>query len=65
MYRNAFWVRKGARAYTGIGMFGQYCYIDVPSRVVIARFSSFTTPVPAAESAETVRSFDAIAEAAR
>lgn len=65
MYRNAFWVRKGDRAFTGIGMFGQYCYIDVPSRVVIARFSSFTTPVPAAESDETVRSFDAIAQAVR
>ena len=42
-----------------------YEYIDVPLRVVIARFSSFTTPVPAVESAEAVRSFDAIAEAAR
>ena len=42
-----------------------YEYIDVPSRVVIARFSSVATPVPAAESAEAVRSFDAIAEAAR
>jgi len=62
MYRNAFWVLKGNRAFTGIGMFGQYCYIDVPSRVVIARFSSFTTPTPVAESDETIRSFGAIAE---
>jgi hypothetical protein len=63
MYRNAFWVVQRDLVYSGLGIFGQYCWVHRPSNVVIARFSTYPTAWSDDLSAETMRSFEAIAEA--
>ncbi len=63
MYRNAFWVHERDRVYTGTGIFGQHVYIDIPTSVVVARFSTYPTPMPEDLYYETIRSFAAIAAA--
>lgn len=62
MYRNAFWVIERDQVFSGIGIFGQYCWIHRPSRTVIARFSTYPTAFPEDLSAETLRGFTAVAE---
>ena len=62
-YRNAFWIAEPGETYSGIGMLGQACYIDRPSGVVIARFSSYPLDQRSALGRETFRSFHAITEA--
>ena len=63
MYRNAFWVLERDRVYTGSGIFGQHCWIDIPRGVVVARFSSYPTAMGGDVYYETLRSFAAIADA--
>ena len=63
MYHNAFWVKERDRQMSGLGIFGQYVWIDRPSRTVIARFSTYPTAAPSALSAETIRGFNAVAHA--
>ena len=41
MYRNAWWVLRQGREYSGIGIFGQYCWVNRDTRTVIARCRSF------------------------
>lgn len=62
MYRNAFWVMRRGEVFSGLGIFGQYCWIDRPSQTVIARFSTYPTALPVEVSAETLRGFAAVAE---
>jgi len=50
------------QVFSGIGIFGQYCWIHRPSRTVIARFSTYPTAFPEDLSAETLRGFTAVAE---
>ena len=63
MYHNAFWVKERDHQMSGLGIFGQYVWIDRPSRTVIARFSTYPTAAPSALSAETIRGFNAVAHA--
>lgn len=63
MYRNAFWVIERDLVFSGLGIFGQYCWVHRPANVVIARLSTYPTALPEELSAETMRSFEAIAEA--
>ena len=46
MYRNAFWVIRRDKVFTGSGIYGQYCFVHRPSRTVIARFSSYPEALP-------------------
>jgi CubicO group peptidase (beta-lactamase class C family) len=62
MYRNAFWVMERGNVFSGLGIFGQYCWIHRPSQTVIARFSTYPTALPFDISAEVLRGFDAVAE---
>jgi len=62
-YRNAFWVFERDRVASGLGIFGQYCYVHRPSRTVIARFSTYPSAVPEELSAETIGAFAAVCEA--
>ena len=63
-YRNKWWVMNDAHgAYTGIGVYGQWLWIDPAANLVIAKFSSL--PLPSDESADGdhVRCFSAIGHA--
>lgn len=62
MYRNAFWVMHRGQEFSGLGIFGQYCWVHRPSRTVIARFSTYPTALAEDLSAETMRGFTAVAE---
>lgn len=61
MYRNAFWVMERDQVFSGLGIFGQYCWIHRPSRTVIARFSTYPEALPEDLSAETIGAFHEIA----
>jgi CubicO group peptidase (beta-lactamase class C family) len=62
MYRNAFWVMERGNVFSGLGIFGQYCWIHRPSQTVVARFSTYPSALPFDISAEVLRGFDAVAE---
>jgi CubicO group peptidase (beta-lactamase class C family) len=61
MYRNAFWVMKRGVTFSGLGIFGQYCWVDRSTDTAIARFSTYPLASPADLSAETHRGFAAVA----
>ena len=61
MYRNAFWVFERGEVFSGLGIFGQYCYVNRHTGTVIARFSTYPSAVPEALSAETLAGFGAVA----
>lgn len=61
MYRNAFWVIERGTRFSGLGIFGQFCWIDRPTDTVIARFSTFPTALPLDTSDEVHRACAAIA----
>jgi CubicO group peptidase (beta-lactamase class C family) len=63
MYRNAFWVIDRDTRYTGSGIYGQHVFVDHPSRVVVARFSTYPTPYPLEQWNETMRAICALADA--
>ena len=62
MYRNAFWVIRRDKVFTGSGIYGQYCFVHRPSRTVIARMSTFPEALPLDLSGETYGAFAAILE---
>jgi CubicO group peptidase (beta-lactamase class C family) len=62
MYRNAFWVIERGTRFSGLGIFGQYAWIDRTTDTAIARFSTYPSAVPDDLSAETHRGFAAVAE---
>ena len=61
MYRNAWWVMRRGHEFSGLGIFGQYCWVDRDTRTVIARFSTYPTALPTELGAETMRGFTAVA----
>jgi CubicO group peptidase (beta-lactamase class C family) len=61
MYRNAFWVVERGKVFSGLGIFGQYCWIDRRTDTAIARFSTYPSASPIELSAETHRGFAAVA----
>lgn len=63
-YRNKWWVMGDAHgAYTGIGVFGQYLWIDPAASLVIAKFASQPLPTDEAVDRDTARCFQAIGAA--
>lgn len=60
MYRNAFWVFERGEVFSGLGIFGQYCYVNRRTGTVIARFSTFPTAMPVDHDAETLAGFAAV-----
>jgi CubicO group peptidase (beta-lactamase class C family) len=63
MYRSAFWVLERGEVISGLGIFGQYCWVHRPTATVIARFSTYPSALPVETSAEVLRGFTAVAEA--
>lgn len=61
MYRNAFWVIERGVVFSGLGIFGQYCWVDRTTDTAIARFSTYPSATPEHLSAETHRGFEAVA----
>ena len=63
-YRNKWWVMGDDHgAYTGIGVFGQYLWIDPAASLVIAKFASQPLPTDEAVDRDTARCFQAIGKA--
>ncbi len=63
-YRNKWWIIGNDHgAYSGIGVFGQWLYIDPKASTVIAVFSSQPLPTDDNVSLDSVRCFDAVARA--
>lgn len=60
MYRNAFWVFERGEVFSGLGILGQYCYVNRRTGTVIARFSTYPSAVPDDLTAETLAGFDAV-----
>jgi CubicO group peptidase (beta-lactamase class C family) len=63
MYRNAFWVIERGNCFSGLGIFGQFCWVDRTTQTVIARFSTFPTAFPVETSDEAHRAMSAVATA--
>ena len=63
MYRNAFWVFERGEVFSGLGIFGQFCWVHRPTRTVIARFSTFPTALPLEVSAQCHMAMEAVATA--
>jgi CubicO group peptidase (beta-lactamase class C family) len=61
MYRNAFWIIERGSVFSGLGIFGQYCWIDRHTDTAIARFSTYPSASPDDLSDETHRGFAAVA----
>jgi CubicO group peptidase (beta-lactamase class C family) len=61
MYRNAFWVIERGAVFSGLGIFGQYCWIDRSTETAIARFSTYPSATPDDLSDEAHRGFEAVA----
>jgi CubicO group peptidase (beta-lactamase class C family) len=60
-YRDQFWIRHNANhAYTAIGIFGQWLYIDPTAKVVIVKQSSLPNAANDQVDAYTLAGFDAI-----
>ncbi len=63
-YRNKWWVMGDDHgAYSGIGVFGQYLWIDPAASLVIAKFASQPLPTDEAVDGDTARCFQAIGRA--
>jgi CubicO group peptidase (beta-lactamase class C family) len=45
MYRNQWWVIEPGATYTGLGIHGQFAFIDVPSDVVCVKLSTWPSPL--------------------
>jgi 6-aminohexanoate-oligomer exohydrolase len=62
-YRNAWWIVESERVMTGLGIFGQFCWVHRPSRTVIARFSTWPEASIDEHRNACLRAFGAIVEA--
>jgi CubicO group peptidase (beta-lactamase class C family) len=63
LYRNQWWVLKPGEEYTGLGIHGQFAYVNVPANVVCVKLSTWPTPLDDDFHAETIAALRAIAEA--
>ena len=65
-YRNKWWIVGDEHGcYTGIGVFGQYLWIDPAASLVIAKFASQPLPTDENVDADTARCFLAVGRALR
>ncbi len=63
-YRNAWWIMGDEHGcYSGIGVYGQYLWIDPAASLVIARFASQPLPTDDATDADAARCFLAVGRA--
>ena len=63
-YRNKWWIMGNTHGcYAGIGVFGQYLWVDPTADLVIAKFSSQPLPVDDDIDADTARCFLALGQA--
>jgi len=63
LYRNQWWVLKPGAEYTGLGIHGQFAYVNVPADLVCVKLSTWPTPLDDDFSAATIAASRAIAEA--
>jgi CubicO group peptidase (beta-lactamase class C family) len=62
MYRNQWWVLEPGRVYTGLGIHGQFAYINVPADVVCIKLSTWPTPLDPDLKAACLAAFRVIAD---
>jgi CubicO group peptidase (beta-lactamase class C family) len=62
MYRNQWWVLEPGAVYTGMGIHGQFAYVNVPADVVCVKLSTWPTPLDERLEACCLTAFRAIAE---
>jgi CubicO group peptidase (beta-lactamase class C family) len=64
IYHNQWWTTRNSRgAFFGIGIFGQYLFLDPESDVVIVKFSSLPAPNDSAIESEHLIALDALSRA--
>lgn len=64
IYHNQWWTTRNERgAFFGVGIFGQYLYLDPESDVVIVKFSSLPAPLDGAVAKEHLIALDALSRA--
>ena len=61
-YRNQWWVPAGGRALLALGIHGQFLYVDRGAGVVVAKLSTWPTPLDAERRAATLATCQAIAD---
>lgn len=62
-YHDQWWVTHNKNgAFTAIGIYGQWCYIDPAAQMVIAKFSSFPSARGRPLDYDTIYAFEAMAE---
>jgi CubicO group peptidase (beta-lactamase class C family) len=61
-YRNQWWVPAGGRVLLGVGIHGQFLYVDRGARVVVVTLSTWPTPLDEVQSPATLAAFQAIAD---
>jgi CubicO group peptidase (beta-lactamase class C family) len=61
-YRSQWWVPAGGRVLLGLGIHGQFLYVDRAARVVIAKLSTWPTPLDDELRAATLATFATIAD---
>jgi CubicO group peptidase (beta-lactamase class C family) len=63
-YRDQWWVTHNDHgAFTALGIYGQWCYVDPVARMVIAKHSSFTVARGRPLDNDTIYAFDAMGKA--
>ena len=63
MYRNQWWVlNESGSVYTGLGIHGQFAWIDADADVVCVKLSTWPTPLDEEQQRTTLNGFAAIAE---
>jgi len=63
MYRNQWWVLDPGDVYTGLGIHGQFAWINVPADVVCVKLSTWPTPLDMDLELACLAAFRAIADA--
>jgi CubicO group peptidase (beta-lactamase class C family) len=62
LYRNQWWVIEPGAVYTGLGIHGQFAYINVPADVVCVKLSTWASPLDMELELLCLAGFKAIAE---
>jgi CubicO group peptidase (beta-lactamase class C family) len=61
-YRNQWWVPAGGRVLLAMGIHGQFLYVDRGAGVVVAKLSTWPTPLDAERTGATLAACNAIAD---
>jgi CubicO group peptidase (beta-lactamase class C family) len=60
-YRNQWWVPAGRRVLLGLGIHGQFLYVDRGARLVVAKLSTWPTPLDEQQKIATLAVCEAVA----